>query len=127
MFLSGFDSSRQRYFLAKDSLKKEEEENQHCGLQQPSSFSSTLWVRVPPVAASWNRLGSSEISRGPGPNTDYFHLSLQSGVGWRLQGIGSFHAPQAIPACRQVGEMVLLDPSAATVKSIWGAVTLFSA
>ncbi|XP_055269207.1 uncharacterized protein LOC129547351 [Moschus berezovskii] len=79
----------------KDSLKKEEEENQHCGLQQPSSFSSNpLGQGSSPLAASWNRLGSSEISRGPGPNPDHFHLSLGEGWGGGLRGIGIFfHAP----------------------------------
>lgn len=96
-----------------------------------SSFSSNpLGQGVPPpwllVGIAWEALKYPEV---PGPNADYFHLSLRAGLGGGLRGIGSFFMlPQAIPACRQVGEMVLLDqPSAATVKSIWGAVTLFSA
>ena len=61
----------------KDSLKKEEEENQHCGLQQPSSFSSNpLGQGSSPLAASWNRLGSSEISKcSDHTQINYFRIS----------------------------------------------------
>lgn len=47
-----------------------------------------------PLAASWNRLGSSAISRGPRPQPRPLPSEPRSGVGWRATGHRHFfHAP----------------------------------
>ena len=47
-----------------------------------------------PLAASWNRLGSSAIFRGPRPQPRPLPSEPRSGVGWRATGHRHFfHAP----------------------------------